>query len=58
MIKNEYIDIRDTAFWKSTGSGELLMGCRLKAKLTPQPLSARPLPENRGQTCPENRGQT
>jgi hypothetical protein len=44
MIKNEYIDIRDTAFWKSTGSGELLMGCRLKAKFTQQPLSARLLP--------------
>lgn len=39
--ENEYINIRDTAFWKSTGSGELLMGCRLKAKLTQQQLSER-----------------
>ncbi len=39
--ENDFIDIRDTRFWKSTGSGELLMGYRLKAKLTQQQLAER-----------------
>lgn len=40
-VENEAVDIRDTGFWKSTGSGELLMGYRLKARLTQQQLAER-----------------